>query len=141
MFQSKQEFLADALSRMEKGEDVYTYVSDGQLLHYAWLVEGQKRFFLYGINQEIEFPKDSAVFFDFVTDPKVRNWDLCQDSLIQMLTDAFTLHKRRHAYVPVLANNLKLRQALDKLGFRYQGSQFYPGLLRKKVQKHLNKVT
>ena len=139
--QSKQEFLANALSRMERGEDVYTYVSDGQLLHCGWLAEGQKRVFLYGINQEFEFPRDSAVLFDFVTHPKVRNRDLCQDSLMQMLRDAVTLHKRRHIYVPVWANNLQLRKVLDKLGFRYQGSQFYPGFLRKTVQKNLSKVS
>ncbi len=117
-----QEFLKTVLGRLERGEHVYTFAREGQLLHYGWLIESQTSAFMTEVQQSFHYPEGSAVLYDFYTEVNARGQGLFQMSLQQMLHDIQTLHGVRYIYCTVLATNRPSRHVIEKLGFSYQCS-------------------
>ena len=58
---SKQDFLADSLERLKRGEHVYSYEENGELLHFGWFIENQEYSYLYEIKKRHKWPNNSAV--------------------------------------------------------------------------------
>jgi CelD/BcsL family acetyltransferase involved in cellulose biosynthesis/RimJ/RimL family protein N-acetyltransferase len=122
-WQSRQRFLAEALNRIERGEQVYSARDDGALLHYGWLIREQNEAFFTEVGAEYRYPKPGAVLYDFFTHPDARGQGWYQRTLATMLRD---LNKRsvadcgvRVVYVSVLADNKASRHVIEKLGFDY----------------------
>ena len=123
-WQTRQEFLARSLSYLEKGYHVYTYVEQGCLLHYGWLIEQQEKAFCSEVDQELKYLPASAVLFDCYTHPTARGRGLHQFSLRQRLHDAAAIPGIKQIYVSVLSNNRPSRHVIEKVGFTYKCSLF-----------------
>jgi len=117
-------FLKSALEGLESGTHVYTYVADGRLLHYGWLIERQLKSFITEVGHDFYLPPDAAVLADFYTHLEARGRGLYRHSLSQMLHDAAMIPGTKHIFIAVLANNLPSRHVIEKVGFAYQFSFF-----------------
>jgi RimJ/RimL family protein N-acetyltransferase len=129
-WQSSQAFLSQCLRYLEKGYHVYTYVQNDILAHYGWLIEQQEQSFFTEVDQTFEFPKGSAVLFDFYTHPKLRGKGLYQLSLRQMLHDAAHIPGTQQIFIAVLSKNSPSRHVIEKIGFDYVCSLYRTGEAR-----------
>lgn len=123
-WQNKQNFLYQALSRLEQGEHVYTYVDNGKLLHFGWLIENQKKAYFPEVAQEFQYEKPGAVLYDFYTSPEARGKSLYQKTISKMLFDASNLANVDTVYISCLAHNLPSRHVIEKFGFDHRTSLF-----------------
>lgn len=133
-WQTMQGFLSGALHRLEHEEHVYTLADEHRLLHYGWLIEGQKRACFSEVRQGFEYPEGSTVLYDFYTDPSARGRGLYSGSLRALLKAIFSSGETQHAYISVLADNAPSRHVIEKLGFEYQCSLTRTRLLGREKQ-------
>ena len=117
-------FLQTASERLEQGEHCYTYVEDGVLAHFGWLIDHQESTFLNEVNQSVALPPGAAVLYGFYTDPRFRGRGLYSSSLARMIGDARKIPGLGDVYICVLADNRPSRRVIEKLGFEYERS-FY----------------
>jgi CelD/BcsL family acetyltransferase involved in cellulose biosynthesis len=118
----RQEFLASACERMEKGHHCYTFVDDcGSLVYCSWLVERGKEALLSDLSTRFTIPKDSALLVDCNISSRSREIGLFNSYVKQMLHDARLVSGTRYAYLCVLANDAPAVRAVEMLGFVYQG--------------------
>jgi CelD/BcsL family acetyltransferase involved in cellulose biosynthesis/RimJ/RimL family protein N-acetyltransferase len=117
-------FLKHALSGLEAGAHIYSYVQDGRLVHYGWLIEREQKSFITEVGHDFYLPPDSAVLTNFYTHPAARGLGFYRQSLRQLLHDAALIPGTRHIFIAVLANNLSSRHVIEKVGFTYQFSFF-----------------
>lgn len=134
---TKSEFHRICLERFEAGNHVYTLVENEKLLHYGWMLERQEVSHVFEVGQDFNLPPDSAVLFDYYTDPQARGRGLYYNSLLQGLHDAAKIPNTKQVFIGVLANNKPSRHVIEKLGFVYQGSLFKETFLGK-VKKWQN---
>ncbi|NNE99625.1 MAG: GNAT family N-acetyltransferase [Pyrinomonadaceae bacterium] len=118
------QFHQKVLRNFEQGIHSYTCVENGKLLHYGWLVERQEISQVTEVGQEFTLPANTAVLFDYYTDPEGRGRGLYQNSLIQGLHDAARIPGTERIFIGVLADNAASRYVIEKLGFKYEGSLF-----------------
>ncbi len=121
---ARKEFLSVSLRRLGDGERVYTYVENGRLLNYGWLIERQEKSFISEVKQEFFFPPNSACLYDFYTSPNARCRGLYTMSLQKMLKDISCVTETEKVFIFVLADNFPSRHVIEKLGFIYQYSLF-----------------
>jgi RimJ/RimL family protein N-acetyltransferase len=134
-WQTRRDFLSVALRRMESGKHhVYSRMENGQLVHNGWLIERQEKSFFTEVQQEFEFPKNSAVLYDFYTHPNFRGKGYYSSSLLQMLHDAASIPGTEYIYISVLADNHPSRHVIEKLGFLYEGSLYHNRRLGKSTK-------
>jgi RimJ/RimL family protein N-acetyltransferase len=117
-------FLKRVLKGLEHGNHVYTFVEEGRLVHYGWLIERQQKSHLSEVGHDFYLPPDSAVLTDFYTHPAARGKGLYQQSLRQMLHDAALIPGTKHIFIGVLADNGPSRHVIEKVGFEYRFSFF-----------------
>ena len=134
-WRSRQVFLRDCLDRLGKGQQVYTQVSDGKLVHYGWLTRGRRKEFFTEVKSEFEYPEGSAVLYDFYTHPDARGRGLYQKNIKHMLNEIRSLPRIQYIYISVLADNGPSRHVIEKLGFEYHCSLFYSRCLTKEYKK------
>lgn len=113
-----------AVERRAQGFHLYTYVEDGRLLHYAWLIERQTRGEDGWVNQVYFPPPDTAVLFDHFTHPLARGRGLYFQAMCRLLHDARDAARARQAYVTVFGSNGPSRHVIEKVGFQHAGSLF-----------------
>jgi RimJ/RimL family protein N-acetyltransferase len=118
------DFLQTATERLENGEHCYTYVEDGVLAHFGWLIDRQESSFLGEVNQQWTLPPGSAVLYGFYTHPRFRGRGMYSSSLGRMIRDAATIPGLGEIYISVLADNGPSRRVIEKIGFVYERS-FY----------------
>ncbi len=138
--ESRQDFLSAALHRLEKGEHVYTYVRDGKLLGYAWLLENQTKVPLPDVGQEFVCPEGSAVLYGFYAHPTLRGDSLSEKALQQMLADATGRSPGRPVYACVSADSGLTESAMERNGFRRESSYRHSRFLTS-VRRHADKRT
>jgi CelD/BcsL family acetyltransferase involved in cellulose biosynthesis len=119
-----RQFLSAALHRIEEGLRIYTYAENGSLLCYGWLRESQGRAFVSEVGQEFGLPRDSVYLFDLHAAPRAHSRELLAAFLGAMLGDAARESASAKAYVSVPADDAVLRDAVEHIGFAYQGSLF-----------------
>ena len=117
-------FLQTAMERLENGEHCYTYVEDGVLAHYGWLVEHQERTYMEEVRQSWRLPPGSVVLYGFYTHPRFRGRGLYAAALHRMIRDASAIPDLSHIYIGVRADNGPSRRVIEKVGFVYERS-FY----------------
>jgi CelD/BcsL family acetyltransferase involved in cellulose biosynthesis len=122
---SRQQFLASALDRIERGEEVYSVCADNILQHYAWLVQGQVKSYFSEIRQVYLYPEPGTVLYDFYTHPQAQEKSYHQYSIVRMLCDIKMRKDVKVVYIPVSSHNCALRNVIDKLGFEYVESMLY----------------
>jgi GNAT superfamily N-acetyltransferase len=110
--------------RLAKGFHLYTVVTDGRLLHYAWLIERQTRGEDGWVDQVYFPPPETAVLFDHFTHPAARGRGLYFQALCLLLHEARDLAAARQAYVTVFGCNGPSRHVIEKVGFQHEGSLF-----------------
>ncbi|HKR78708.1 MAG TPA: GNAT family N-acetyltransferase [Nitrospira sp.] len=113
-----------AAERRAQGFHLYTFVENGRLLHYAWLIERQTRGEDGWVNQVYFPPPETAVLFDHFTHPVARGRGLYFQALCRLLHDARQIEGARQAFVTVFACNGASRHAIEKAGFQHEGSLF-----------------
>ncbi len=119
------QFHQAVLQRFEDGAISYTFVEDGKLLHYGWLLENQAVSCVPEVgNGTFKFPPNTAVLFDFYTHPIGRGRKFYQQSLSQMLHVASEIPDVKQVYIAVLADNGPSRYVIEKLGFKYESSLY-----------------
>lgn len=123
-WQSSEAFLSSALSRLERGESVFT-VRDGNVVaHSGWMAVNQRTSRMTEVGQSMTFPPGSVALYDFYSHPTYRGQGYYQATIGHMLSEAFKHKDIQYAYISVLANNLPSRHVIEKMGFEYQGSFF-----------------
>jgi len=118
------QFLREAMDRLEEGGHAYTFVENGRLVHYGWLVERQQQAAIAEIGQVFEMPPGSAVLYNFYTHPEHRGKGLYQRSLAQMAYDAANIPGTQYVYIGALKENAVSCHVIEKAGFQYQQSLF-----------------
>jgi CelD/BcsL family acetyltransferase involved in cellulose biosynthesis/RimJ/RimL family protein N-acetyltransferase len=119
------QFHQEVLKRFEDGAISYTFVENGKLLHYGWLLENQEISCVPEVgNGQFNFPPNSAVLFDFYTHPIARGRRFYQQSLSQMLHVASKVPNVKQVFIGVLADNQPSRYVIEKIGFTYHSSLF-----------------
>lgn len=113
-----------AAERVAQGFHLYTFVEDGRLLHYAWLIDRQTRGEDGWVDQVYVPPPGTAALFDHFTHPLARGRGLYYQALCRLLHDARTIAGARQAYVTVFGSNGCSRHVIEKVGFQYEGSLF-----------------
>ncbi len=126
---STRAFLREAAERLEQGQHVYTHVTDGQLVHYGWMIERQQHACITEVGQKIEMALDSAVLYDFYTHPAYRGRGLYQQSLAQMTHDAAAVPGTRYIYIGALRDNAASCHVIEKTGFQLQATLYQLRLL------------
>src|SRR6476646_9367023 len=91
--------------RMAQGFHLYTYVEDGRLLHYGWLIDRQARGEDGWVDQVYFPPPETAVLFDHFTHPLARGRGLYFQAMCRLLHDAREFACARQAYVTVFGSN------------------------------------
>jgi len=117
-------FLQSAMERLENGEHCYTYVENGVLAHYGWLVDRQESAFMEEVHLPWQLPPGSAVLYGFYTHPRFRGRGLYASALRRMTGDAAAIPDLRDIYIGVRADNGPSRRVIEKVGFVYDRS-FY----------------
>lgn len=113
-----------ALERRAQGFHLYTFVQQGRLLHYGWLIERQTRGEDDWVEQVYFPPPDTSVLFDHYTHPAARGRGLYFQALCRLLHDARDLAGARQAYVTVYGSNRPSRHVIEKVGFQHEGSLY-----------------
>jgi RimJ/RimL family protein N-acetyltransferase len=124
-WQSRDDFLSAALTRLEQGESAYTVNIDSRLAHSGWMAFNQAESYMPEVDQTLKLPPGSVVLYDFYSQPKFRAQGLYRATLAHMLHTAFTKQDTQYAYMCVLADNLPSRHVIEALGFEHQGSFFW----------------
>jgi RimJ/RimL family protein N-acetyltransferase len=120
--QSPDVYRTQAVERRAQGFHLYTFVEDGRLLHYAWLIERQTRGEDGWVDMVYFPPPETAVLFDHFTHPVARGRGLYFQAVCRLLHDARKIEGARQAYVTVFASNGASRHVIEKAGFQYEGS-------------------
>jgi CelD/BcsL family acetyltransferase involved in cellulose biosynthesis/RimJ/RimL family protein N-acetyltransferase len=119
------QFHQEVMKRFADGAISYTHSQGDKLLHYGWLLEHQEVSKIYEINDaEFRFPPNTAVLFDFYTEPEARGKGFYKKSLSQMLHVASQIPDVKQVFIAVFADNIPSKNAIEKLGFKYHSSLF-----------------
>ncbi len=116
------QFMKQALDKLEAGQHMYTRCEDGKLLQYGWLMEPQEKKSSTEELPGLILPPDAALLTNFYTASQGQS--LPRASLAQMLRDAARAPGAKQAYICVAAHNERLRAVVAELGFSYQHSVF-----------------
>lgn len=111
--------------RLRSGEHCYSFAKNDHLLSYGWMIERQAACYLPQVRMHFDFPSNSAVIYDFYTDPEHRQSNFYQMALIQALHDAANIPDTEWIYSAVLADDSTPRWWVERLGFTYECSLFY----------------
>jgi GNAT superfamily N-acetyltransferase len=120
--QPQHEFLREAADRLKNGCHVYTYMLDGRLAHYGWMVENQENWPIAEV-PAFTLPPNSALLFDFYTHPNYRGLGLYTKSLRHMFFDA-AASDIRQIYIFVPKNETTAGSVIENAGFAYEKSFF-----------------
>ncbi len=123
-WQTRHEFLRNALERLERGESVYTISIDGRLAHCGWAVKNQAKFDMAEVKQSMLLPSGSTIFYGFYSHPDFRDQGLHRATIEHMLDEAVTDEETKNVYISVPADNLFSRHVIETMDFEYLGSFF-----------------
>jgi len=119
---SKQEFLRDAIGRIESGVHAYSVIHGDVLVNYAWLTSVIGKSFVTEVEHTYEYPPHSALLQQIYTHPSYRGQGLCSRTLKQIVNDEASMGGVEFVYAAVPAGNRAGRRAIEKAGFKYQNS-------------------
>jgi CelD/BcsL family acetyltransferase involved in cellulose biosynthesis/GNAT superfamily N-acetyltransferase len=119
---SKQEFLRDAIARIESGVHAYSVVRGDVLVNYAWLTSVIGKSFVTEVEHAYEFPPHSVLLQQIYTHPSYRGQGLCSRTLKQIVNDEASIGSAEFVYAAVPAGNRAGWRALEQAGFKYQDS-------------------
>ena len=114
---SRQRLMAEAILRMDKGEHCYTIVEDGVLVHYGWLQLNPPHIDISEVGMRFSPDPDTAVLYDFYTEPRARGRGLYKRTLRHILQEAFQLGAKS-IVIGAMDRNLASRRAIESTGFR-----------------------
>jgi len=117
---SLNDFLAEALRRLEQRGHVYTFAADGVLLHYSWLEERTERAGS-DFGHDFRLPGPAAVLWNDYTWPGARGRGLQTQSIHRRLRDAADAGETR-MFISARADNAISRHNIEKVGFRHWAS-------------------
>ncbi len=123
-WQTRDEFLHNALERLERGELAYTISIDGRLAHCSWVVRNQAKFCMPEVKQSMPLPSGSTIFYGFYLHPDFRDQGLYRATIGHILCEAFADEETKYTYISVLTDNLYSRHVIETENFEYQGSLF-----------------
>jgi len=120
---SRQEFLRNAMERIERGDHFYTCVEDGSLIAHIWLtrLSGSA-----GEDQEelaLGFPAGSVLLDGFATHLSHRYKGLFRASVARILADLVLSADPNQVVVIVDSDDRSARQVLAELGFDDQAAR------------------
>jgi CelD/BcsL family acetyltransferase involved in cellulose biosynthesis/GNAT superfamily N-acetyltransferase len=119
-----QQFLSDAIERIETGQHLYTRAKGGSLHHLAWLAERPTDEQAAAALPGFTIPANCALILDVHTAPESRNRGLATASIKAMLHDAARVPGTEAVYIAVATDNHKARKLVEKLGFTYVQSLY-----------------
>ena len=117
---SKQAFLNEAMSRIEKGVRVYSCSVDGVLAQYGWATIGPGKAYVPEVHCDFEYPPKSAVLSDHYTHPTFRGRGLGASCLARMLHDIGGIEDLEYVYASVRADDAEVRSIVENAGFQFQ---------------------
>ena len=119
---SKQEFLRDAIARIESGVHAYSVIHGDVLVNFAWLTSVISKSFVTEVEHTYEYPPHSVLLQQIYTHPSYRGQGLCSRTLRQIVNDEASVGSVEFVYAAVPAGNRAGRRAIEKAGFKYQNS-------------------
>jgi CelD/BcsL family acetyltransferase involved in cellulose biosynthesis len=119
---SRQNFLSQALERLESGQRLYTRSQQNCLEQWGWLWDSPDKCWLPEVEQEYIFPPESAWLSDYQS---IRdNADLDRAAIKQMVDDAISNYGAQQVYTIVRSDHLKLQALLNQVGFTHTQSLY-----------------
>lgn len=122
VWSSRQDFMAQALQRIEEGQHIYTLVEDGELLHWAWLIERPNQECLERLFPGCSLTLPSALALDFCTAARARGRGLGMQCLGAMLRDVASTEDADNLVVAMRAGGDVSDAALKAAGFSCEAS-------------------
>ena len=120
-WETRQAFLRESLSRLERGERVYTVCLEGRLAMHMWVVK-QRKSVMTEVRQSLELPAGSMSAYDAYAPPEFRGRGLMRTVLSRVLHDAFADESISYVYCSMASTNSASRRSTEAAGFRYLGS-------------------
>lgn len=117
---TKEQFVAEAQRRIDEGMLLYTYVDNGVLLHYGWLVPRQAEATFPYVGQRFQFPPGTAVLFNAYTHPSARGRGLHEASMRRRIADAAAREGTRQICSAFESTNHVSRGVAERAGLRCQ---------------------
>ena len=119
---SRQEFLRDAIARIESGVHSYSIVHGKVLVNCAWLTPQTGKSLVTEVQHTYQYPPNSVLLQQICTHPSYRGRGLCSRTLKHILSDAVSAGSIDFVYIAVPAGNRAGRRVIEKAGFKYQNS-------------------
>ncbi|MGA2369829.1 MAG: GNAT family N-acetyltransferase [Candidatus Korobacteraceae bacterium] len=119
---SKQEFLRDAILRIDSGAHAYSTIHGDVLVNCGWVTPRTSKSFIPEVQHTYEYPPNTVLLQQFCTHPAYRRQGLCSRTLKQILNDAAAVGSVDFVYIAVPAGNRAARRMIEKAGFTYQNS-------------------
>jgi CelD/BcsL family acetyltransferase involved in cellulose biosynthesis/GNAT superfamily N-acetyltransferase len=116
---TRQEFLSDAMRRIEEGQRAYTYAENGRLLHVSWFAAAPSKEQAAVALPRFELPEKHGLIIDCYTFPHARGRGLGAASVAAMLRDAASVKDLRGVFIAVPANSATARRLVERAGFTY----------------------
>lgn len=114
----RQQFIDEALRRIAAGMQLYTYVSDGVLLHFAWMVPRQSEATFTHVHQYHRFEPGTAVLFNAYTHPRARGGGLHERSMRRRIADALAIDGTEQVVAAFESTNQVSRGVAVRCGMR-----------------------
>ena len=117
-------FLSEANTLFEKGAFSYTISSNDYLAANGWMLTNQTVFHEEEIEQSIALPTKGSVLFKLYANPLTSKPEITRSLVGFMLKEAFTQKETENIYLFVKSNDLKMRETIEKMDFKYQKTYF-----------------
>ena len=119
---SRQDFLSDALAKVESGIHFYSIMSGDVLVSYAWLAPRTGESFIPELERAYEYPPNSSLVQYLCTHPSYRGQGFGSHTLKRILNDAAAAEGVEFVYIAIPADNRAAQRAIEKAGFKYRDS-------------------
>ncbi len=84
---SSKELAHSAMKKFERGDRLYTMVSDKELIAFVWLASSGKKHWRPTLKNKINYKKNSLYIYDFYTSDKSRKNDIFQSCIQGILKE------------------------------------------------------
>lgn len=112
----KRSLLSQAQRRFDSNEVLYSIIIDNTLAHWGWFAPGGRTHIFTDTQMKFESQMNSAVLYDFYTEPHFRKRGLYRACMTAMIEDARSLGITT-VYISVSHDNIASKSAIESVGF------------------------
>jgi CelD/BcsL family acetyltransferase involved in cellulose biosynthesis len=113
---TRQEFIATAMARFKKSCHAYTFIKDEKLALCCWVDKPAENRTAQASHRKFQFPDGAVVLFGLYVHNEIRNAELFQGFIEQILQDLGSMHGINGIYLTG-AFKRNVRQSIEQCGF------------------------